>query len=270
MERAKAYRCLSSTMTRALRLGEITSQPWKVDGASLELEKKRPLPGDDVPWRMAQALRDYTDKYGRHSRDRSAAIPLFIGYGTGNRKSEVRGPRRRDMPGRGAHRDRATGVFHWWQRLGHRSTHQSKKGNRIIFVYEAALDALRHHAATYMRPAEEDPLGNDLVFTGPTGGPISDCSWDLAWRQACTDAGVDPDLRLHDIRHLAATSVAEDTKDLKHIQEYLGDSRVVAAMRYLSVTDESKRQIGRAMGQRFRRYAPADTDNVVPLRQANW
>jgi integrase len=279
-ERAKAYRCLSGIMSRALKLGEISTHPCQVKGASAEVETRRPSVDEDVPFRLAEALRDYTDAYGRHSRARYAAIPIFVGYGTGNRKSEIRGLRRRDIKLGMEHarieierqayyvppRERADGADSCWDEDAPTKT---KKGKRTIWIEEVALEALRQHMAEFMRPEDEDPDGNDLVFTGPHGGPISDTTWDLAWRQARADAKVHPDLHLHDLRHHAATALAEDVKDIKHIQDYLGDSTIVAAQRYLDVTDEHRRNSGRAMGRRFARYRQsASAADVVPIRQA--
>jgi integrase len=268
-ERATVYRCLSGIMSRALKLKEITTHPCQVKGASAEEEATRPYVDEDVPFRLAEALRAYTDKYGRHSRDRYAAIPIFVGYGTGDRKSEIRGLRRRDihldMDEARIEIERQTYYIdaeHGWDR---NAPTKSKKGNRTIWIEGAALEALRQHMETYMRPAEEDPEGNDLVFTGPRGAPISDTTWNTAWQQARIDAGV-PEVRLHDLRHHAATALAEDVKDMKHLQDYLGDGTIVAAQRYLDVTDEHRRNSGRAMGRRFARYRQnTGTADVVPI-----
>lgn len=274
-ERAKSFRCLSSIMTRALQRKEIPAQPCRgIQGASVDPETERPSVEEDVPWRVAQALRNYTDKYGRHSRDRYAAIPLFVGYGTGNRKSEVRGLRRSDIKlGLDEARiDIKRQAYYIDAKNGwdESAKTKSKKGKRTLYIQEAALEALQQHMAVYMRPEEEDPEGNDLVFTGPRGGPISDSSWDLAWQQARLDAAVDPGLHLHDLRHHAATAVAEDTKDLKHIQEFLGDSSTKAALRYLDVTDKHRRRVGRKMGKRFKDYRQKDeASNIVPIRRGS-
>jgi integrase len=277
-ERAKAYRCLSGIMSRALKRNEIHTHPCQVKGASAEEEARRPHVDEDIPFLLAEALRDYTDHYGRHSRDRFAAIPLFVGYGTGNRKSEVRGLRRRDIKlsltearieieRQAYYVDAETG----WNE---EAPTKSKKGGRTLFIEEVALEALRQHMEKYMRPEEEDPEGNDLVFTSPMGGPISDTTWHNAWTQARSDARaldkrVPPNLHLHDLRHHAATAVAEGTKDLKHIQNFLGDSTPRAALRYLDVTDDHKREIGRKMGERFKKYRlDAPVADVVPIRRA--
>jgi site-specific recombinase XerC len=91
-----------------------------------------------------------------------------------------------------------------------------RKGKRTLFIGEAALEALHQHMGGFMRPEEEGTGGNDLVFTGPKGSPISDSSWNAVWVRARIDAKVHPDLHLHDLRCHAATAVAEDTKDLRH------------------------------------------------------
>jgi len=272
LERSKAYRCLSGIMTRAILEKEISEHPCKVRGASKEKVRPRPHVGDDVPWRIAQALRNHRDQRGRYVRARFAAIPIVIGYGLGARKSEIRGLRRRDVTVEmGKARVEIQRQCHWVDGVGwdEEADTKTEKSVRPIVVYEAALEALIEHMEEFMRPAEEDPEGEDLIFTGLHGGPVADTTWHDAWTQAKLDAGVNPDITLHDLRHLAATSVAKDIKDLKFIQDYLGDATVVAAMRYLEVTDESRDEVGAAMGKRFAKFAQGADDNVVPMRRTS-
>jgi hypothetical protein len=45
-------------MSRALKLKEVSVHPFQVEGASAEQDAKRPYVDEDVPFRLAEALRD--------------------------------------------------------------------------------------------------------------------------------------------------------------------------------------------------------------------
>jgi integrase len=274
MEAAKAYRCLSGIMTEAIKRGEIYTHPCQVKGGSKETSPPRKLPDDDVPALLFDAFMNYRDHWGRASRACYATIPVLIGYGTAMRKSEVRGLRRRDI-------DLDEGTICVERQAYYRQGNgwdtealtKSSSGRRKLWIEGPALDALAWHMETFLRPTDEDPEGEDLVFTAKRGGgPLSDTGWQNAWAQAKADAGVSAKLNLHDLRHKAATTVAQDQKEIKVIQEFLGDSTATAALRYLHATDESKKAVASSMAKRYQRFNPwptESTDNVVPIRRAS-
>jgi len=274
-EAAKSYRCLSGIMTEAFRMGQIYAHPCKVKKASEEPSPPRRLPDDDVPGLLFEAFMNYRNRLGNSSRQRLAAIPVFVGYGTGMRKSEVRGLRRRDVDlDEGRIRVECQAFYDPTNGWNTEAPLKTKSGRRTIWIEGPALEALAWHMATFMRPASADPEGEDLIFTGERGmGPISDTGWQRAWTRAKADAGVNPKLNLHDLRHRAATTVAQDQKEVKVIQEFLGDSTVAATMRYLHATDESKKalagSLAKSASKHFSMPGTEQPDNVVPIRRGS-
>lgn len=74
-----------------------------------------------------------------------------------------------------------------------------------------------------------------LVFTMTHSGDVPrSTSWRLVWSRATTRAGV-PELRFHDLRHLAGTLSAIAGGTLKEIQARLGHASIDAAMVYQHV-----------------------------------
>jgi integrase len=65
--------------------------------------------------------------------------------------------------------------------------------------------------------------------------------------KCCQDAGANPDLHLHDLRHTGGTLTAQSGATLKEIMARLGHSSTRAAMIYQHSTDERDRQIADAL-----------------------
>jgi integrase len=78
---------------------------------------------------------------------------------------------------------------------------KSEAGARRVILPAAILPELRTHMDTY---AEPGPDGR--VFAGPKGGTPRRSNFNRIWKRALRDAGANPDLHLHDLRHTAARS----------------------------------------------------------------
>ena len=88
-----------------------------------------------------------------------------------------------------------------------------------------------------VRPGERHPSSR-YVFPGPGGGPLSTDYLTRTFGRLVTAAGLPP-VRLHDLRHGAATLMMLDGAELKVIADQLGHSSVVlTADTYLSVATE--------------------------------
>ncbi len=84
---------------------------------------------------------------------------------------------------------------------------KTDRSRRTIQLPEFAIAALRdqHRAQAKARlAAGEGWLKNDLVFSGPTGGPIPPGSVTRRFERLVSEAGLGR-LRFHDLRHAAAT-----------------------------------------------------------------
>ena len=99
-----------------------------------------------------------------------------------------------------------------------------------------ALRALRQAQLEYARV--NGIPSSRYVFPGPGGGPLSTDYLTRTFGRLVTAAGLPP-VRLHDLRHGAATLMMLDGAELKVIADQLGHSSVVlTADTYLSVATE--------------------------------
>ncbi len=91
---------------------------------------------------------------------------------------------------------------------------------RVIVLPKFLRDGLAAHLAEYVR-AEPDAL----VFTSPNGDPLRISNWRRrVWRVACEASGMPEGLRIHDLRHTAASLLVSAGANVKVVQRHLGHS----------------------------------------------
>lgn len=95
---------------------------------------------------------------------------------------------------------------------------------------------LTAQALSLLPARPEGAPDDDLVFLGRDGGSIRN-NFDRAWRQAREDAEL-PWLRVHDLRHEAASRYLEAGGTLRELQELGGWSDLKMVERYSKVTRE--------------------------------
>lgn len=79
------------------------------------------------------------------------------------------------------------------------------------------------------RWVDDDP--DALVFTSSTGRPLWNSNFRRrVWRPALRDAGLPDDLRIHELRHTAASLLIAQGAHPKAIQEHLGHSSITVTM----------------------------------------
>jgi len=112
---------------------------------------------------------------------------------------------------------------------------------RVIALDHTTVAALRAHRDR--QRAEADAYGADyrssgFVFTNLNGDPMAPDRLTRLFRKLAADAGLPP-VRLHDLRHGAATLALAAGVDLRIVQEMLGHSSIVlTADTYTSVLPE--------------------------------
>ena len=79
------------------------------------------------------------------------------------------------------------------------------------------------------------PRRGERVFTNEDGSPMTYNGVDSAWNRACAKASV-TDLRLHDLRHTAATDLLKVT-NLKTVQLMLRHRDIRSTLRYAHADD---------------------------------
>jgi integrase len=115
-----------------------------------------------------------------------------------------------------------------------KTTHSS----RVIALGHTTVAALRAHRGRQQAEAAAYGPGykaSGFVFTNLNGDPMAPDRLTRTFRRLTTDAGLPP-IRLHDLRHGAATVALAAGVDLRVVQEMLGHSSIVlTADTYTSV-----------------------------------
>lgn len=95
-----------------------------------------------------------------------------------------------------------------------------------------------------MRTISIDPdLERDLtaregfVIRAEKGGPLTRSNFRRIWKRALKDAGIDPSLRVHDLRHTHASWLLANGADLVSVRDRLGHSDISVTSRYLHTLD---------------------------------
>ncbi len=97
---------------------------------------------------------------------------------------------------------------------------------RTVGVPPFLRHKLEGHMETYSTP---DP--SSLVFTSPDGGPLRLSNFrQREWKPAVRNAGLDPKLRVHDLRHTAVAMLISQGTYPKDVQEHLGHSSFAVTM----------------------------------------
>lgn len=100
--------------------------------------------------------------------------------------------------------------------FGPTKTHE----DRVIVLPKFLRDGLSVHLTEYGAP-ERDAL----VFTSPKGEPLRISNWRRrVWRPACDASGMPEGLRIHDLRHTAASLLVSAGANVKVVQRHLGHS----------------------------------------------
>jgi len=120
---------------------------------------------------------------------------------------------------------------------------------RALVLPRLVIEPLAVHLATV------EPGG--LVFTTPKGRHAGSELRGAAfraqvWRPALATAGLDPDLRIHDLRHTCASLMISAGASVKAVQRALGHSTAVITLdRYSHLYDEDLEALADALDTRF-------------------
>ena len=122
---------------------------------------------------------------------------------------------------------------------------KSDAGERHVSLDRATIQELKAHRARQSAEhlaAGEERMDSGFVFTTPTGKPLFPAVVTAQFEQFAMETGLPP-VRLHDLRHGAATILLAAGHDMKVVQETLGLSSItIAADTYTSVLPDLARQ----------------------------
>jgi integrase len=118
------------------------------------------------------------------------------------------------------------------------------RGRRLVAVPQFLRHRLERHMDAFTAPSTEA-----LVFTSTGGGPTRLSNFrSRIWKQALREAGVNPRLRIHDLRHVAASLLIAQGTHPKIIQEHLGHSSIAITMdRYGHLYPSARTQVAAAL-----------------------
>ncbi len=83
--------------------------------------------------------------------------------------------------------------------------------------------------------------GTEYFWISPVTGKPYHRDWRKTWKSAKKLAGVSPNFRFHDLRHVYARNVLNTTGNVRLAQKLLGHSDVRVTERYTAVLDETQR-----------------------------
>ena len=105
------------------------------------------------------------------------------------------------------------------------------KKELILPLSDWALDVLRGHPRHISSP---------YVFCKSSGRPYKDVR--TGFKRALKRAGLDPSIRIHDLRHTFASWAIQDGVDLALLKELLGHSTLVMVLRYAHLDTKTLRE----------------------------
>lgn len=121
---------------------------------------------------------------------------------------------------------------------------KSEASNRVIALDHTTITLLRRHHDTCRDPLFDVPVG--YLFLNALGRPIRPDALTSLFRLLNTRSGLPP-IRLHDLRHGAASLSLAAGNDLKTVQDMLGHASIVlTADTYTSVLPSLARQSAEA------------------------
>ena len=154
--------------------------------------------------------------------------------------------------------------------LGYRTESSPPKSDssRRVALDEDCVTALRAHKAR--QTAERRAWGaawveTGLVFTREDGSALHPEYVTRHFERLARDAGLPP-IRLHDLRHGAATLALAGGADLKTVSEMLGHSTItITADTYASVLPEVAHRAAEAAARLVPRRPPAESPRPGPI-----
>lgn len=242
---ARVYGYVSSVFNRATDEDLIIKSPCRVRGAATARRTSKTTPA--TPAEVA-ALLDHLPEHYR-------ALILVAAWG-GLRSGEFRALRRSDV-------NLVAGTVHVARQVqqvrGQGKVFRATKtdaGERTVHLPPHVASALREHVAAHAQPGPDG-----LIFPSTVGTPISQSTmWEI-WDRARRAIGR-PDLRLHDLRHTAATLAAMAGATMPELRERIGHATDAAARKYLHAVAGSDARIAAAL-ERFATEAAEPRLSVV-------
>jgi integrase len=224
---AKSYRLLRAILNTAVDDDLIARNPCRIRGGGQDQAEERPMIDADLVFELADAI-----------TPRLRALVIVAGF-AGLRTGELLGLRRCDVD---VENRRLTVLVQAQQIVGLGrivTGPKSEAGQRTISLPKVVVEAFEKHLASYGEPGEAG-----VLFTGLRGEPITRARLSKEWRAARTAANAPEGLRIHDLRHHAATLTARMPGiTTKELMARIGHASPRAALIYQHATEQRDREI---------------------------
>jgi len=195
---AKVYRLFRNLMGTAVGDGLLRVNPVNIKGAAVEHSIEGPL----LPWRDVGLL-------AKVIHPRFSAL-VWTAASSGLRFGELTGLTLKHIE-LGAARVRVDQSLTFIAGIGPSlGPPKSDAAYRTVSLPGTTHDILQAHVDSYVNGD-----GDALVFTTVDGKPLLNRYFAPYWQRAKADAGVDPTVRFHDLRHLAGTTAASAGASLR-------------------------------------------------------
>jgi integrase len=228
---AKAYRLLSRILGAAVEAGYLLRNPCTVKGAGQER-------APEMRFATVAQVAALADAIGPRYR----ALVLVAAYG-GLRWGELVGLRVKRVDllhGRVTVAEQVAEVN--GQLLP--GLPKTEAGRRTVTLPAVAAVALAEHLAEFAQP---DPEG--LVFPAPQGGYLRRSNFRRRWWVPATRAVGVEGLRVHDLRHSAATLALAAGANTRELMERMGHTSPQVALRYQHVMAGRDQAIAAALDE---------------------
>jgi len=248
---AKSYRLLHAMLAAAVADDLIRINPCAIRGGGQEHTAERPM----IPTALVLDLAEAIDP-------RYRALVLLAGFAS-LRTGENLGLRRMDVNLLHAE----VHVRVQAQQLGGKGRlvkePKSEAGVRTVVLPSVVVEALDHHLGAYAQPGPDG-----VVFTSPQGDPARRAGLSDAWRAACRATGAPQGLRLHDLRHHAATLTARmPGVTTKELMARIGHSSPRAALRYQHATEARDRAIAAFLDEQVNAEFRGERARITALKK---
>ncbi len=138
---------------------------------------------------------------------------------------------------------------------------KSDAGRRILALPELVVHALADHFDRWTGAGHDSP-----VFVGPQGLPVTRATLSELWRAAVARAQAPEGLRIHDLRHHAATLVARMPGiTTKELMARIGHASPRAALLYQHATAERDRKVADFLDDQIATVASANASGRIRL-----
>lgn len=248
---AKSYRLLRAILNTAIEDDRIARNPCRMRGAGTERAAERPMVDTDLVLALAEDI-----------DDRLRALVLLAGF-AGLRTGELLGLRREDIDLLHGHIEVRVQAQELTRRGRVVSDPKSDAGRRTVALPTLLNDVLQIHLDTYAQPGRAG-----VLFTSADGQPITRRRLSIGWRATCRAVGAPPGLRIHDLRHHAATLTARMPGiTTKELMARIGHSSPRAALIYQHATRERDRSIADFLDDAIASTDRSRPNDVADLRR---